>query len=142
MHGVHPARRILFYIVRPPSDCHLKAVCFFLQDKVKNTVLSYKKNRKMKKSTICKSKKADFLSFMQNQIQEKKMRNKIKNICELPIIPAFLYTFPPNQRLLSLCKLRIYHRRINRILRNLPTTRTWYHQKQQFLLYPHIACGL
>ena len=32
----------------------------------------------MKKSTICKSKKADFLSFMQNQIQEKKMRNKIK----------------------------------------------------------------
>ena len=78
MHGVHPARRILFYIVRPPSDCHLKAVCFFLQDKVKNTVLSYKKNRKMKKSTICKSKKADFLSFMQNQIQEKKMRNKIK----------------------------------------------------------------
>ena len=78
MHGVHPARRILFYIVRPPSDCHLKAVCFFLQDKVKNTVLSYTKNRKMKKSTICKSKKADFLSFMQNQIQEKKMRNKIK----------------------------------------------------------------
>ena len=131
MHGVHPARRILFYITRPPSDCHLKAVCFFLQDKVKNTVLSYTKNRKMKKSTICKSQKADFLSFMQNQ-----------NICELPIIPAFLYTFPPNQRLLSLCKLRIYHRRINRILRNLPTTRTRYHQKQQFLLYPHIACGL
>ena len=67
-----------FHIARPPSDCHLKSVCFFLQDKVKNTVLSYTKNRKMKKSTICKSKKADFLSFMQNQIQEKKMRNKIK----------------------------------------------------------------
>mgnify|MGYP007023328949 FL=1 len=139
MHGVHPARRILFYIVRPPSDCHLKAVCFFLQDKVKNTVLSYTKNRKMKKSTICKSKKADFLSFMQNQIQEKKMRNKIKTSANYQ---SSLRSFPPNQRLLSLCKLRIYHRRINRILRNLPTTRTWYHQKQQFLLYPHIACGL
>ena len=41
-----------FHIARPPSDCHLKSVCFFLQDKVKNTVLSYTKNRKMKKSTI------------------------------------------------------------------------------------------
>ena len=130
-----------FHIARPPSDCHLKSVCFFLQDKVKNTVLSYTKNRKMKKSTICKSKKADFLSFMQNQIQEKKMRNKIKTSANYQST-AFLYTFPPKQRLLSPYKLRIYHRRINRILRDLPATRTWYHQKQQFLLYPHIACGL
>ncbi len=57
--------------------------------------MSYARNRKMKESTICKSEKADFLPFMQNQVREKKTRNKIKTSANCRTSLRSFAHFPP-----------------------------------------------